>query len=212
MNERSAEDENRRKILKVGFDLDQVITNSFKNVLKQFNQRFGTQLTLDDIEEYYFLETIEADDPEEMRAFLKTMYSDESNIFDNARPLANSQKFVGQIVASGHRVHFITTRMPYLLDKTVDWLKKYGFPASPQNVHLRELPEVDGIGFKVAKARELGLDVLVEDDSRIASLLNIPVIILDYAWNRDVQAGNVVRVFSWEEVYIAIDNMSKGAF
>ena len=212
MSERGTEDENRKKILKVGFDLDQVITNQFENVLQRFNQRFGTELSLEDIEEYYFLETIVADNPEEMRAFLQTMYSDESITIDDARPIADSQKFVSQVVASGHRVHFITTRMPYLLDKTVDWLKKYGFPASPQNVHLRELPEVDGIGFKVAKARELGLDVLVEDDSRIASLLNIPVIILDYAWNRDVQAGNVVRVFSWEEVYIAIDNMSKGAF
>ena len=76
------------------------------------------------------------------------------------------------------------------------------------NVHLRKSQNQDAVQFKVQKSKDLGLNVVIEDDSRVAALLDITVILLDYAWNRDIDSQDVLRASSWEEIYLHIQRLS----
>lgn len=201
MLERETHKEVDKKTLRIGVDLDQVVTNAFENVVKRFNDRFGTRFTLDDIESYYFLEGVNIGNSEERVVLLRRWYSDEGVVFDDAVPIKDSQEIINRLVLENHDIHFISSREPHLRIRTIKWLRQFGFPASDSNVHLRERQDWDGVSFKVHRASQLGLHLFIDDDSRVAEQLEIPVILLDYPWNRRVTTTNVHRAASWAEIY-----------
>lgn len=207
MVERETQREVDKKVFHIGVDLDQVVTNAFENVVKHFNYRFGTQFTLDDIKAYYFLEEVDIGAREDRVALLRRWYSDERIVFDDAIPIKDSKEIIHKLLLERHDIQFVTSREPHLRTRTIEWLRQFNFPASDSNVHFREKDDLDGVRFKVSKASELRLNLFIEDDSRVAEQLGIPVILLDYPWNREVKTTNVHRVANWQEVYQLIQRL-----
>ncbi len=193
--------------MRIGIDIDGVVTNTFHGVVERFNQRYGTTLIIEDIVTYNFLETVEIGAPEERLAFLTEMYSHEEILVTAATPIEGAADFISRLAAEGHTLEFVTTRDPSLKAKTVDWLRIHGFPASEMNVHLRQGTDEDGIEFKARKAQELSLDLFIEDDKRVAESLPIPTILIDNPWNRDSNNLNIFRAMSWAEIYHIINTL-----
>jgi uncharacterized HAD superfamily protein len=185
--------------LRIAIDLDGVITDAFEIVLQKVNEQYGLDLTLDDIAEYNFLERVLAGS-EERLAFVRGLYSDPDVCLTQARPLPGSQEAVAHLATQGHIVYFISSRDPDLWEGTIDWLRHYGFPANEGNVLLRTSASEDGIEFKCRMFEKVAANVVIEDDSRVAEAVGIPIILLDYAWNRATGADNVLRASRWPKV------------
>ena len=200
--------EPNQRVLRIGIDIDDVVSDHFKNVVSGFNTKFGTSFTLEDISSFYFLESVNVGAKEERLRLLRQLYSDMGTLFDYAQPIDRSVEIVRQLTSDAHEVHFISSRQVDILGRTVKWLTENGFPATEMNVHLRKSQNQDAVQFKVQKSKDLGLNVVIEDDSRVAALLDITVILLDYAWNRDIDSQDVLRASSWEEIYLHIQRLS----
>ncbi len=193
--------------MRIGIDIDGVVTNTFHGVLKRFNLRYGTALAIEDIITYNFLEAVEVGTLEERLAFLMEMYSHEDILVNAATPIDGAPDVIRRLAEEGHNLAFVTTREPYLRTKTIEWLGLHGFPASEVNVHLRQETGEDGLEFKTRKAQELSLELFIEDDKRVAERLTIPTILIDNPWNRGTNGANIFRAASWKEVHSLISQL-----
>src|SRR3989344_3780901 len=115
-----------RRSLRIGIDIDDVVSNHFKNVISKFNSQFGTNFTLEDISSFYFLESVNVGNREERIRLLRQFYSDNDTLFDQAEPIDGAVETIQQLASESHEIHFISSRDIGLLDRTQEWLSRYG--------------------------------------------------------------------------------------
>ena len=122
---------------------------------------------------------------------------------DVLRPLV-----IALVEAEGFEVHVLSDMHPHA--KCVEWVHKNGFPVVPERIHSCDYDE-HGDGCKAAKAREIGLDVLMDDHLGYVAvpgaprlrLLVMPDATEDYyhpTWQTDGSEGNFGRRLLAREV------------
>lgn len=125
-----------------------------------------------------------------------------------------ARDFAGEVLdrlrSEGHEIYIITSRISDLdycdisnekMEKIVlKWLKKY-------KIHYDKL--IFAVGSKLKYCKEEHVDVMIEDKPKNIIELSraIPVICFDAMSNREVKGENILRCYSWFDIYDKIKNL-----
>jgi uncharacterized protein len=181
--------------MRFGIDIDGTITTP-DALIPFINKEFNLQLTLDNITQYEFTPVVPVSDDEFERWFTKNepaMYRDS--------PISQGAKNVLNEWNKYHELFFISARKFELLDITEQWFK--------QNEILLGDFELLGSHKKVEAAKKLNVDIFLEDKHdnavEIHEELEIPVLLFDAPYNRNPIPDGVIRVHSWLEAKLWVD-------
>lgn len=104
------------------------------------------------------------------------------------------------IILSARDNQYLTHQYSGMIDYYVKaWLNKY-------NVEYDEL--VINTSNKREKCLSIGLDIMIEDKASNVDDISkiIPVMVFDAPYNQDCTGKNVIRVYSWYQIYQEIIN------
>ncbi len=188
--------------MKIGVDIDDVLTESLPEYIRTFTRRFGIEVPLSEATWALF-----ARHPEIPKAEVEAFVAEMDSSRFLARRLLDPEARMGlqELVRQGHTLYIVTGRLTEYREVTHHWL-----------LENRILPLIRGIfykdggavgPYKKAKAAELALDLFLEDELHVATLLaDLPVTVLlvDRPWNQGELPPNVLRVRSWTEILAAV--------
>lgn len=176
-------------------DVDNVLGNLQEVVTNLFNERYGTNYTLDDFTDY----NIENVLPVKEAINMQKMYGD-NNIYSYVKPISGAQESLQRLVNTGHQVYLVTDAIPQNYNDKINWLHHF-------------FPFIDNAHIIAMKHKWLlRADVMIEDN--LTNLLARPYyerIVLDYPWNRNVTdyVYDIHRCTSWDEIIDAINKIDE---
>lgn len=165
-------------IIRIGVDLDNVLNNLNTEWINKHNRLNNDSLTIEDIKSWDIHNYTK--DGKEIYTYLN------NDLFSSLKPLPYSIEATKSIMKY-HELYVVTASYPKTIETKMNWLHEY-FPHIPyDNVIICQRKDL------------VNIDLLI-DDAPI-NILNFPkkVIVMDYAWNRDVNKGH--RVNNWYEIY-----------
>ena len=124
-------------------------------------------------------------------------------------PRPNSALVLNRLKSEGHSIHEITARK-FVINQNiigrysrkwfVEWCAKNGFEFSS----ITFCSEKYGPSEKYDACKRLGIEIMIDDRPEIVCYLaerEIPVLMMDAPYNKDVYHKNIRRVKNWNEVY-----------
>jgi len=191
--------------VRIGIDIDNVISESYPAYLSKFNTQFNTDIRMEQIREFYFLNRYVEDNKVkygmEMVDFIDEMVLD-SEFQMGIPPVTAALKVIKDWSEKGFQIHYVTARPVQTRKVTVNWLKKHGFWVKKARIDLFDSRNGNNndVPYKRRIADKDKLDVFIEDAIEIALGMDIPVFLLDRPWNQGKLKKNIFRVHSWQEI------------
>lgn len=173
--------------MKVLVDLDGVVVDSIPLILNVMNRAFATNYTMDELIEYEFNKMFG-------RGAKSVFELMELNIYRNANPIHLAKEVLERLIKRGIEIYYVTSRSKKYKDVTCSWLQRYDFPYPERVMFTRNKSSYaveEGIDFCIEDAPEFILDYMV---------INKPVIVFDYPYNRNIDIKNGIRVKNWAEI------------
>lgn len=185
--------------IRIGIDIDNVISDSYPNYLEKFNRIYQTNILYEEITDFYYLEKYKGNGQKELHGFIDTLIANEE--FQLSLPVfPDAQKTIVKWSREGKGIHYITARPRKAESATMKWLKNHGFWV--ENAALDMFDEKhysQDYEFKKEVVKKYGISLMLEDSLVIAEALNIPVILFDRPWNQGKVKSNVYRLKRWSE-------------
>ena len=193
--------------MKIGIDIDGVLTD-----LESFFRDYITR--------YRFLHNIKGEiNINEYVASDAYSMTDEQNadFFDNyfkdyedkvkARPF--SSEIINKLKEDSNEIYIITNRLKSdqeneegqrVRNTIIKWLKD-------NNIYYKDIYFVKG--DKTSYCKELNIDLMIEDNPFNIEAISkeIPVICYDAQYNKRCIGKNIIRCYSWYDIYDKISNM-----
>jgi len=185
--------------MKIGVDLDDVLSQSTPALIKFHNNTYGTSLKIKDLKTYIWetwSETLK-EALQKIEDFHKTPY------FKNIKPIKGAKEVLEKL-KKNNEIYIITARGDDIKKATEKWVENH-FPNTFSKIYftdefLQENAEVT----KGTVCNSIGIDVFIEDNLEYALECagpNRKVYLLDYPWNQtDELPEGVKRVYSWKEI------------
>lgn len=195
----------KKSPVKIGIDIDNVISDSYPAYLEKFNRLYGTSIEIEEIKEFYYLnEYIEKNKHRWGRQvvnFIGELVYDESFQL-NLPPINEAVEVIGDWLMKGYRIHYITSRPNKTRQLTLKWLRNNGFWKKHCRLDLYDEkgPFATDTEYKVKTAQKYGLNVFIEDALEIARAMKMPVFLMDRPWNQGKINGNIIRVDSFSGI------------
>lgn len=186
--------------MKIGIDLDEVISETLVEIIRFHNETYGTSLALEQFKSYRFWETwggTREEAVDKVHAFFQSPYA------CRALPVVGAQSAV-QALGKDHELHIITARPEELAMLTHYWIKEH-FNGAFAEIHFANHFSKKG-GIPRTKAEicdALGVHVLIEDseDHAVECVRKgREVFLIDRPWNRSDMPSSIYRVSSWDEI------------
>jgi len=172
--------------MKIGIDIDGVISNFVKNFIKIVKKEYFIDLREQDIYAHDLFLVLGITEEEAMKLIHKTLIED-LDLISGAKKSINQLK-------NKHEIYLLTARSDDFNSNTKNWLKRKGIPYD-ELIHLDE-------GRKYQA--NLKLDIIVEDNLKDAIRWidkSNEVIIFDHPWNRSLNVSKLFkRAFNWQEI------------
>lgn len=187
--------------MRIGIDIDDTITNSYKEIFEQIGKYYNVN-SYYLIEEGYKYEDVSRDN-ENFPNYINFCRTVVENLLKTVSIKHGAKEIIKKLQDEGNEIILITARdyeefsAPY--DITRQFLKD-------NNISYNKL--YIGIKEKGRFCRENNIDVLIDDSithCRSAKENNIPHLLLDNTFNRDVQGLD--RVYGWYDTYNALQNL-----
>ena len=181
--------------MKIGIDIDNVITNTTECVLDYINERLpNVNFKVKDVEEYW-LEKIM---PKGYEWIINQAFSDKQ-MWKNVKLIDGAAQYIRQLMIDGHEVYFVTSTTSDNFRKKIKFLQR--------NLYLPP-NYAENHTISIKKKQLLNIHFLVDDYlNNLTGNREYYSICLDYPWNRnfnDNDEEDFVRVKNWEEIYYAI--------
>lgn len=188
------------KKVKIGIDIDNVLTDSYRFVLERFNQNFATQVRYEEVFDFYYLEKYAGVDISRAKFFIKEIiHSDEFH--QKLSPFREAVETIKSWSKHGFLIYYITARHTTSRDLTAAWLKKHGFMVGQAFLEMMDYEKYDDPSiFKRDVVERECIDIVVEDSREVARALKIPVYMFDRPWNKGELPKNITRINSWHEI------------
>lgn len=189
------------KKLKIGIDIDNVVSDTYVALVGKFNEVYGTSIRIDEVLDYYYLEKHSGIEKEEVQEFIYTSLERED--FSLAiKPYEDATAVIKQWSSQGHSIHYITARPTSLGEVTKKWLEKHDFWVKSATLDLfdESIEYKSDSDYKRQVIEKIGINLLIEDSKENAKILDIPVLLLDRPWNKGELPENVKRVSNWKEI------------
>ncbi len=185
-------------ILRIGVDVDDVLVESLPSYVEAFRSYFGRDVKIEDAAWEIFARYPEISAGEMWRFFAKL---DETDFLGTRPVYPEAAAAMRALAAAGHRLVVVTGRLLAHRDHTRRLLQRAGILGL-----FDDLVHRDGeaaTAYKPRVVREQRLDVLIEDELRVAAaaaLVPVPVLLFDRPWNQGALPRGVTRVTSWAHV------------
>ena len=177
--------------MRIGIDIDGVVSDSYEFWLGELNRHFGRNITRID---NYDIHTVFGVSREAMNDFFE---DNTEHLFSNTKPFRGAKEGIEALLREGHEVIYITARTPEEREVTLRWLRKHEVP------HLEDRVLFTGFGSKLGLVRQWGIKAFVEDyleNAKMMAAVGIPVFLLDADYNQGELNENVVRCYNWRDV------------
>jgi uncharacterized HAD superfamily protein len=176
--------------MKIGVDIDDVVTETFKHFVDFFNKKLGKSLHINNMETYDLGEFFEIS-PELSkklgRSFNLEGHNHLVNFMEGSKEsLLNLKKH--------HEIFFITSR-PQIV--------KYMGIGPERIIFSKGYWGDKGDGCKSDICLENEINLMIEDSPHWAlkcAEKGIKVLLLDKPWNQKVEHENIKRVYGWNEI------------
>lgn len=121
--------------VRIGLDLDGVVTNFTAGWMKFYNEEFGTNLTVADSTDWGDL--VNLTHFTDIDKFWKWSSDiDGHSVFWHLEPFPGALEAVEGLIDAGHEIVVLTTKPDFAADDTHDWIRRHGLPA--KEVHILE--------------------------------------------------------------------------
>lgn len=183
----------------IAIDVDDVLAAHVPAFVAFSNQRYGTNLTVEDYEGH-FAKVWEVEHEEVERRALEFHTSVSAAEYE----LIAASNITIMSLSQHYNLKIVTARRKEMIQPTLEWLEQY-FPGVFNDVHFVPIWEPNNLVTKADICKEIGADYLIDDLPEhciIASAGGIESLLFgDYAWNRthDLIPG-MTRVRNWDEV------------
>ena len=184
------------KNLNICIDIDGTITEAYY-WLDVINKHFNKNVTVDQITEYEIHKVMGIGRAEYDRFYEKNKFKIHSK-----QQLREDVKKVIKELSILNNIYFVTARDESLTMLTYSYLKK-------NDLYYNEVFLL-GNHYKVEKAKELNCDIFIEDNYDNAIQLSeagFKVLLMDTNYNRKKLTENTIRVYSWKEIYVIINEL-----
>jgi uncharacterized protein len=174
--------------MKIAIDIDSTLHHYWDALEAAARRRFGVALPY----EHQVTWAIDQLRPEQLQACIAETHAAETVLA--AEPYPGAVEVVTRWHEAGHWIHITSHRDTGAHDATARWLEQIGLPYDDLHCSFD----------KISRARELGIDVLV-DDSPVnlvdALEAGITAATLLHPWNRDVvEEEDIVAAADWPEL------------
>jgi uncharacterized HAD superfamily protein len=185
----------------LAIDIDDVIFPFTEITLRLHNEKHGTELEVEDISSYYYLEELKGlSTSDEVEEYLDEFFAE---VYEGRiKPNLDAQRAIN-LLKDKYEIDIITARRPTTRKVTEQWLKHH-FPDMFRDVHFpREL--ADPATPKPQICKQIGAVAIVDDhiDNLIGCAeLGIKALLFgSYPWSKDWKLPEgVKRVNTWDEV------------
>lgn len=190
--------------MRIGIDIDDTTFLTVKSMLKYADiyeaEISGVPTNRDSfglITNRYYLKVLYGWDDETKFSFFKKYYK---NVLEECTMLPNANKVIRKLKEDGDIIHFITARLMNIdgcdTEKiTRDSLKKFDIPYDYLDLHVSD---------KLNFFRENNIDLCIEDSYETCRELEengIKAILMTTKMNEQIDAGDIIRVNNWDDVY-----------
>src|SRR3989338_6654263 len=183
--------------MKIGFDCDDILADYTLTLARDYNQQFGTAYRPEDITPLIGQWKMRFGSEMERQLWEITL-RDEFCL--SLPPVSGAVEWISRVRSLGHELYLVTGREKSPPEMTLRWLQSLFGNAFTKVLYSNSITGLT----KGQIARQLGLDAFVDDiPYHILAVRDagIPVIVLDYEWNKEVPEGDhLVRVGSWPEI------------
>ena len=198
--------------MRIGIDIDGVLTDVERWQLdygsKFYYERYQKEIV--DFEGYDTNQIFNVDDKLDEEFWRK--YFKEYSLNVEARKFAN--EVIDKLKQDGHQIYIITARGSFLSHSAdvmsieenqeivLNWLK---------NNHINYDKIIFSPEDKLDICKENNIDLMIEDKvdniNKISKI--IPVICFHAGYNKDCKNSNIIRCYSWYDIYSKINKLAK---
>ena len=183
--------------MRIGVDIDGVVSDSYPAWLGELNQYFGKNITVLEDYEMHLVFDVPCDDMNNF--FVQNV----ERLFDIPHPMKGAKKGIESLLQDGHEVIYVTARSQEEEEFTLHWMEKNSIPY--------EQVLFSGHKSKVDFVKEWNLELFIEDylvNAKAISELGIPVLLLDASYNQGKLPQGVTRCQNWKEILTEIQKIS----
>lgn len=180
--------------MRVGVDIDGVLADSLPLWVKELNNYFRQNKSLQEIQLQDICRTYEIT-AKELQGFL---HGRGRFLMTSPPPFAGASYYLNQL-KKDHSVFIVSARDERYGKETRDWLYKNNLPYD----EILLLGSHD----KREACLKKDLNVMIEDTLKISvevSTVGVPVLLMDAPYNQGALPETVYRTHSWQEIYRAI--------
>lgn len=196
--------------MKIGIDIDDTTLLTVKSMLKYADiyeeEISGVPTNRDSfglITNRYYLKALYGWDDDTKFAFFNKYYKD---VLKECTMLPSANEVIKKLKEEGNEIHFITARLMNIEgcnteEITKESLKKFDIPYDYLNLHVSD---------KETFFKENNIDLCIEDSYETCKQLTdsgIKSILMTTKMNEQIDAGEIIRVNNWNEVYAAIEKI-----
>lgn len=179
--------------MKIGIDIDNVITNTTECVVNYINERLpNVNLKMENITSYWIEDAL----PPEYGWIVEMAFSDKT-MWKNVKIIDNAAEAIEALYRDGHEIYFATATT------AENFRKKVGFLTREFSFFPDDYVRQHSISIK--QKQLLDLDILVDDFMKnLTGERSYWSICFDYPWNQLSGDGSFMRANNWEEIYLKI--------
>ena len=184
--------------MRVGLDIDGVISDSYSAWLQELNRHYGKNITVLQDYEMHLVFDVPWD---EMNDFF---IQNTEQLLSMPQPMQGAKEGIEALLREGHEVIYITARTPEEKDVTLRWFQKYQIPYE----HVL----FTGFKSKVNLIEQWGMQVFVEDyhvNAKAIANSGVPVLLLNASYNQMELQEGITRCYSWIGLLAEIQNINK---
>lgn len=179
--------------MNICIDIDGTITTDDAWV-KFANRHFGTFISREDMTSYDIHTVLGVE-----RSEYESFYEQWGEKMHKKAPIRPFAKQILRKLEKRHKLFYVTAREEQMRKVTKQWIGYHRLPNIP--LHMT------GSHYKVDKAKSLHCDIFIEDRYENAvqlALAGYQVLLVDCPYNRKTMLPNMKRVFSWQDIELAI--------
>lgn len=195
--------------MKIAIDIDDVLGRTFQEVVDYYNRRFGGNANVRFMKDTN-MRTLLGISKEDFQKFLDEFYG--KRILEGMLPVEDCQRVV-ELLDQEHELNIITSRSLGIEDQTLNWLNKHFSDKFSEVHHSGNHYFVQDRPTKAELCKQLGINVLIEDDLRYAeesAFRGTKVLLMNAPWNQKEDLHeNIIRVKDWNHVLEEINNMQE---
>jgi uncharacterized HAD superfamily protein len=187
--------------MKIAIDLDDVTVSIVQELTDYYNKMYNTAYTFQDYQDYD-LSIVWKCSPEEAMKRVYAFYH--SDLMDTLAPVSGAVAGISTLLTQ-HDVTFVTSRPPFLEEKTKRWIETY-FPGKQLPVYFTNqyAPPGSAKQKKSDVCKYIGARLIIEDSPIYAydcSQEGIDVLLFERPWNTVMKVNrHIHKMKSWEEI------------